>query len=180
MRGSNCCRSRPNYDDEMEEIDGFHQQFKADYDPKHNAIYNDRRVNSQPSGQTTMSEVPQKKRSLGGDAPFSSRPKPEQLPSRSSRATTPNAQHQTHSSSNSNSGRATTPSAQQQTHSHTSRAITPQPQLNLPPASLQPGGHRRGESNPPKSPFQPIGSGGRVVSDVGSLPPTRPPQTGRS
>jgi len=127
--GTCCCRSRPR---DLEENDAFHEQFRAQYDPEHNPIYNvnrstephsgHRRVESQPMAHAGMSDPPfQAKRSLGGDTPFAARPPPDQLPRYSSRASI-----------------ATQPQAQSQTAT----------QMRLPPAALQPGGHRRAASHP--------------------------------
>lgn len=125
--GWGCCRTRPKDIDSLENIEGFHEQYRADYDPNYNAIYNETpRVESQPMGQPGMKEAPRTNPSLGGDSPFEVRPAPDQLPTYSSRMSTP-----------------------PQGNDHTSRTA-PQPHLIRPPGALQPGGHRSGESHPPQ------------------------------
>lgn len=76
----------------------IHEQFESQYDPHHNSIYNvDRdiepptvtghgRVLSQPMGHGEM--IPSQ-RAHGGEAPFSPRPLPDQLPAYSSQPVAP-------------------------------------------------------------------------------------------
>lgn len=149
-----CCRSRPK--DLEVENDAFHEQFRAQYDPEHNPIYNvnrpvtqprsgHRRVESQPVAHVGMSDAP--RRSLGGDTPFAARPPPDQLPKYTSRASI-----------------STQPQA------------LPAAQVRHPPAALQPGRHehRRAASHPSQSKI-PVGAIDLSASGSASTgsPPTR-------
>jgi len=131
-----CCGSRRHEDIEgLEDIDAFNQQFNAQYDPNHNAIYNEtpdgvghRTVQTQPMGNHGMMT---QTRALGGDAPFATRPPTDQLPAYSSRPP-----------SMMTAGGGNT---------HRRGESHPQDRSSRPPASMTPAGgnsHRRGESHP--------------------------------
>jgi hypothetical protein len=159
-----CCGSRPRDDIEgLEYTDAFHEQFNAQYDPNHNAIYNEtpsgvghRTVQTQPMGNHGMMT---QTRVLGNDAPFAVRPPPDQLPAYSSRPpSTTTTGGNSHRRGESYPGDRVShlPSAliPGRENSHHRGYSHSEDHLNRPPPALTAGNHRRERSHPPHSSYQ--------------------------
>jgi len=138
--GAGCCRSRPR---DVEENDAFHEQLQDQYDPEHNPIYNVNRSVEPRSGHRRVQSQPTGHASML-DMPM--------RVGRSLGGDSPFTARPPPDQLPRYPGRTSTTQSQ------------PQPHTSRPPATLQPGSHRRGESHPPRAP---VPTHGRALSSYG-------------